>query len=310
MALLQSNLVINILNHSIRKYSVLCSVYSSRTLLNRSKQCQFIPDRCLFWEKERKGGYNTTIKTPILDQIKNGFKELKSETILFTKEVKELVEMDPLLVARPGETDLVWCFNDASVLDKFVATSDSDHNEGFSSCKLEPSPAGRALFHGHLDLRVPKDGRIKKAGYCAIRSKRVRKSFKRESTFDWNLYNTLVLKVRGDGRSYLLNLSTEGYYDITWNDIYHYVLFTRGGPYWQVAKIPFSKFILGSKGRVQDKQTRIRLDKVTHFGISCGDKIPGPFNLEIEYVGLELDPSHDEEFAYEMYKTDKYIVGV
>lgn len=26
--------------------------------------------------------------------------------------------------------------------------------------------------------------------------------------------------------------------------------------------------------------------------------------------GLEFDPTHDEEFAYEMYKTDKYIVAV
>lgn len=42
---------------------------------------------------------------------------------------------------------------------------------------------------------------------------------------------------------------------------------------------------MGSKGRVQDKQNRMRLDRVTHFGISCGDKIEGPFDLEIEYVG-------------------------
>ncbi|KAH9636645.1 hypothetical protein HF086_003463 [Spodoptera exigua] len=91
------------------------------------------------------------------------------------------------------------------------------------------SSAGRGLFHGYLDTRVPKDGRIKKAGYCAMRSKRVR--------------------------------------------------------------IPFSKFVLGSKGRIQDKQTRFRFDRVTHFG-------------------LEFDPTHNEEFAYEMYKTDKYIVGV
>lgn len=73
-----------------------------------------------------------------------------------------------------GETDVVWCFNDQSVIDKFVTTADSDHNEGYSSCKLEMSEAGRARFHGHLDLRVPKDGRIKKAGYCAIRSQRIR----------------------------------------------------------------------------------------------------------------------------------------
>lgn len=67
----------------------------------------------------------------------------------------------------------------------------------------------------------------------------LQKSFKREATYNWNLYNTIVLKVRGDGRSYLLNISCEGYYDITWNDIYHYALYTRGGPYWQIAKVSY-----------------------------------------------------------------------
>ena len=42
---------------------------------------------------------------------------------------------------------------------------------------------------------------------------------------------------------------------------------------------------MGSKGRIQDKQTRMRLDRITHFGISCGDKINGVFNLEVEYIG-------------------------
>lgn len=117
------------------------------------------------------------------------------------------------------------------------------------------------------------------------------------------------MKVRGDGRSYLLNISTEGSFDILWNDIYHYLLFTRGGPYWQIVKvnisftrnviccnyaykyifllqIPFSKFVLGSKGRMQDKQGRVPLTKISHFGIASGDKINGSFSLEIEYIGL------------------------
>ncbi|XP_013192102.1 complex I intermediate-associated protein 30, mitochondrial isoform X2 [Amyelois transitella] len=246
---------------------------------------QHIPQRLLFWERDRKGGYKTEKEVSTLEHIKLGYKEIKQEFQLLKQEIREFIVTDPLLVARPGETDLIWCFNKPEVLEKFVTTSDSDHNEGYSSCKLEMSSAGRARFHGNLDLRVPKDGRIKKAGYCAMRSARIRKSFKRESTYDWNLYNTLVLKIRGDGRSYLLNISCEGYYDITWNDIYHYVLYTRGGPYWQLTKIPFSKFVLGSKGRLQDKQSRMRLDRITHFGIACGDKIPGKFDLEIEYVG-------------------------
>jgi NADH dehydrogenase [ubiquinone] 1 alpha subcomplex assembly factor 1 len=46
------------------------------------------------------------------------------------------------------------------------------------------------------------------------------------------------------------------------------------------------------------------------MGISAGDKINGPFHLEIDYIGLEFDPSHKESFAYEMYRMPRYIVGV
>ena len=78
-----------------------------------------------------------------------------------------------------------------------------------------------------------------------------------------------------------------------------------------ILQIPFSKFFLSSKGRIQDKQGPIRLDRVTHFGFSVAAKngMDGPFALEVDYVGLEYDPSHQEEFAYEMYKTDKYIAN-
>lgn len=125
-------------------------------------------------------------------------------------------------------------------------------------------------------------------------------------------YNTLVIRLRGDGRSYLINLATEGYFDVMWNDVYHYILFTRGGPHWQTARIPFSKFFLSSKGRIQDKQCPIPLNKITNIGFSVGARggYDGPFSLEIDYIGLEFDPSHTETFAYEMYKQDKFIVGV
>lgn len=158
---------------------------------------------------------------------------------------------------------------------------------------------------------MPRDGKIKKAGYCGIRSMRARKSFKRETEFNWTLYNTLVLKVRGDGRPYLINISCEGEFDITWNDIYHYVLHTRGGPHWQVTKIPFSKFFYASKGRVQDLQTSLPLHRVTHLGFAVSGRggYAGKFGLEIDYIGLEYDPAITEDFAYEMYKMDKYIIA-
>lgn len=140
-----------------------------------------------------------------------------------------------------------------------------------------------------------------------MKTVRARKSFKREACYDWGQYTHLVMRVRGDGRSYMLNLSTSGYWDITWNDSYHYVLYTRGGPYWQYVKIPFSKFFFASKGRVQDKQMPISLDSIVNFSITAGDKVTGPFSLEIDYVGVLYDENHTEEFAYEMYRTEPYI---
>ncbi|XP_018784615.1 PREDICTED: complex I intermediate-associated protein 30, mitochondrial [Bactrocera latifrons] len=268
--------------------------------------------RKTFWEKEKKSGYTSNVTLPSRkDLIVEGFRELKKEIQLWKDEMKEKIDSDPILVYRPGETDVVFNFKNESAFDTWIVTTDADHREGKSTAKLEMSSGGAGLFHGNVNSEHVKDGIVKRTGYANIRTKRVRRSFKRESTYDWTQYNTLVMKIRGDGRSYLINLHTEGYFDIQWNDVYHYVLFTRGGPHWQLVKIPFSKFFLSSKGRIQDRQGPIRLDRVTHFGFSVGAKnnMDGPFQLEIEYVGLEFDPNHREEFAYEMYKTDKYIVA-
>jgi NADH dehydrogenase [ubiquinone] 1 alpha subcomplex assembly factor 1 len=76
-------------------------------------------------------------------------------------------------------------------------------------------------------------------------------------------------------------------------------------------RIPFSKFFLASKGRVQDKQCPVVLNRITNVGFSVGAKggYDGDFRLEIDYIGVEFDPNYREEFAYEMYKQDRYIVA-
>lgn len=74
-------------------------------------------------------------------------------------------------------------------------------------------------------------------------------------------------------------------------------------------QIPFSKFFFASKGRVQDRQQPLPQDRIASFGITTGDKIEGTFQLEIDYIGLEFDPNHTEDFAYEMYDMPKNIAG-
>merc|ERR1719309_278617 len=133
------------------------------------------------------------------------------------------------------------------------------------------------------------------------------KSWNRDSYFDWRHYTHLVLRVRGDGRSYMVNLSCRGTYDITWDVMWQYALFTRGGPYWQFCRIPFSKFFKAYRGRIQDRQIELMKHQISHVGFTMSDGIDGPFNLEIDYIGLQWDPSHEEEFAYELYKAPKTI---
>ncbi|XP_030764685.1 complex I intermediate-associated protein 30, mitochondrial [Sitophilus oryzae] len=284
---------------------------TSSLLFNSNKRCISTTTKvCTFFERSEKGGYESNRPLPpFKERMRMGLAELKKEVALWSEELKEKFKDDPILLYRRGEVDVVYKFQNEDSLNKWIVTSDKDHNEGFSSSSLELTNHGKALFSGELVLRVPKDGRVKRAGYCNIKTVKPRKSFKRETYLDWSNYNMLVMKVRGDGRTYLLNVHTKGYFDVTWNDMFNYPLFTRGGPYWQIVKIPFSKFFLSSKGRIQDNQGWIPLDKVSSFGITAVERYAGEFSLEIDYIGLEYDPSHTEEFAYEMYKLPSGIAN-
>ncbi|KAB7502552.1 Complex I intermediate-associated protein 30, mitochondrial [Armadillidium nasatum] len=174
---------------------------------------------------------------------------------------------------------MVFNFKNEEDISKWIVTSDSDHEEGNSHGSFTMSPAGHGLFSGYLDPKAPKTGNIKYAGYSNITSISYYRSFKRETCYDWGSYTHLKMRVRGDGRRYRILLN-----------------------------IPFSKFYLSAKGRVQDKQSAVDLRKVKKVGITIADRIKGPFRLEIDYIATHCDPSHTEEFAYEMYKIPPYII--
>lgn len=129
----------------------------------------------LFWEPDEKGGYKDTRPRPSkIKMIRDGMKELKHEIALWKQEIQEVLDTDPIMIYRPGETDIVWKFGSPDALEKWKVSSDSDHNEGFSNCSLTLTKQGKGLFAGYLSLRLPKDGRVKKAGYCNMQTLRAR----------------------------------------------------------------------------------------------------------------------------------------
>lgn len=171
--------------------------------------------------------------------------------------------------------------------------------------RLELSEAGTGIFSGHIDTTTPKDGKIDQAGYANMTTVERTKSFFRLDPYQWGAYTHMVFRVRGDGRTYLINLSMEKDMDMAFFDVHSYNLYTRGGPYWQYTKIPFSKFVYASKATVQDAQGPLLLNNVLRVGITLADKINGPFRLEIDYIGCMFDETHEEEHAYEMYNFDR-----
>jgi len=78
---------------------------------------------------------------------------------------------------------------------------------------------------------------IKKNCMLFIFKHNFQKSFQRDSFLDWSPYTHLNLRLRGDGRSYLINIHVSGQFDIMWNDVFTFVLYTRGGPYWQTTRV-------------------------------------------------------------------------
>ncbi|KAG5674032.1 hypothetical protein PVAND_004023 [Polypedilum vanderplanki] len=54
-------------------------------------------------------------------------------------------------------------FTSPEVIDNWIVTSDSDHNEGHSKCTFKTSAAGYGLWSGVVTSLLPQDGRIKKS---------------------------------------------------------------------------------------------------------------------------------------------------
>uniref|UniRef100_A0A1A7WCC4 Complex I intermediate-associated protein 30, mitochondrial n=1 Tax=Iconisemion striatum TaxID=60296 RepID=A0A1A7WCC4_9TELE len=237
-----------------------------------------------------------------LEGIKKHFRLLKQE---FTDPWIG-PEGKPILEHMLEQNRVVWEFRGSESLEGWTVSSDKEIG-GQSEVYLKLGKNNTCFLHGTLCSASPRDGETRYSGYCTMRSKQPLASFDRKKHFDWSSFNTLHLRIRGDGRPWMINVTTENYFSHQKDDIYSYFLYTRGGPYWQDVKIPFSKFFITHRGRIHDDQHPLWLDKVNTIGFTLGDKADGPFQLEIDFIGVCKDYAHTEDFAYEMYKRNPEV---
>ncbi|KAE9551235.1 hypothetical protein FO519_005546 [Halicephalobus sp. NKZ332] len=230
---------------------------------------------------------------------KREFKKLK-------KDVAEMLDSGldkPDIIAgkKHGEAIIEYDFKDSNSLDIWRTGCDSDWKQGFSKVELLRTARNTALFKGYLNTEVVKDGKTTRAGWASMKTHDTYAFDRRKYLWWWKNYTHLMIKCRGDGRSYKVMLYTPGALDVTWGDTYSYPLHTHGGPYWQYEKIPFSRFFHTVGGRIQDVQSRVFAEEISSIGIGLMDRMNGEFQLEIDFIGCYNDVTHEEKFAYESY---------
>lgn len=127
-------------------------------------------NKLIIYEHHRKGEYDTEVETTTKEKLKKGYEIIKQGIPEFKDEVKEFLEADLFFCASHGDYEYFAKFNGTKSLNNWVVTTDSDFRHGRSKAAFDITANNKAVFHGHLDPWVPKDGRQKKSGYINLRS--------------------------------------------------------------------------------------------------------------------------------------------
>jgi len=138
---------------------------------------------------------------------------------------------------------------------------------GVSDGRLRITPRQTLEFYGTLSLE-------NNGGFASVRS--------RPRTLGLRTGDTLVARVRGDGREYQLNLYTSGRMMAF---SYRAPVKTRAGE-WIEAAVPLDRFEATSFGEVLRRAGPVDPRSVTSIGFLLADKNPGPFVLEVAWINV------------------------
>ena len=126
-------------------------------------------------------------------------------------------------------------------------------------------------FYGTLSLE-------NNGGFASVRS--------RPRTLGLQTGDTLVARVRGDGREYQLNLYPSGRMTAF---SYRAPVKTRSSEWIEVA-VPLDRFEATSFGRVLRGEGPVDPRSVTSIGFLLAEKTPGPFVLEVAWITVLRGP--------------------
>ena len=136
---------------------------------------------------------------------------------------------------------------------------------GVSEGRFQINDKGIMEFYGTLSL-------ANNGGFASVRSK--------SGNLDLKDGDVIVARIRGDGRSYYLNLGVPSL-RIAYS--YRAPLQTKSGE-WQEVRVPLKDFQATSFGKPLQGAAKVDASKVNSIGFVLADKKAGPFKLEVESI--------------------------
>lgn len=196
----------------------------------------------------------------------------------------------------PPSERFIFNFNSKDEVKKWHLYSDSEYG-GLSSASLEITDSvsggdtsSTGVFSGNLSLDLSEGSpwRIRRSGFCGMRSKKF------DGYIDLDSYDTIAMKLRGDGRTYISTIYTENWVnspgqeeDNSWQA---FVYVPQGG--WRILKIPLDSYLPTWKGNVIEANLEMNPSRVVGMSLSLnaeggvpGAKTgPGDFRLDVDWI--------------------------
>ncbi|PIA62804.1 hypothetical protein AQUCO_00200670v1 [Aquilegia coerulea] len=148
----------------------------------------------------------------------------------------------------------------------------------------------KGIFSGNLSLDVSEESvrRINRSGFCGMRSKKF------DGFIDLDPYDTIAMKLKGDGRCYISTIYTENWVnspgqeeDNSWQA---FVFVPKDD--WFITKIPLERYLPTWRGNIIDAKMEMNPSRIVGMSLSvnagggfAGAKSgPGDFKMEIDWI--------------------------
>jgi transforming growth factor-beta-induced protein len=170
------------------------------------------------------------------------------------------------LAAEP-KSKLLTDFSDPAVAKSWVSVND-DVMGGVSQGSFRISDENTLVFSGKLSLE-------NRGGFASIRS--------RPAELSLSGYDTIAVRVKGDGRTYYLNLRTSPSRRSAAS--YRAPVKTKAQT-WQEVRVPLKDFMYTAFGQPVAARSP-EASNVRSVGFTLADKKAGPFRLEVGWIRAE-----------------------